>query len=68
MVLTGRERNYLRELYQYDGICKLMNLEDPKRQYYSIERTWYGRPAIVPGGPEQDLHAPHDRDRLPTAA
>ena len=60
--------NYLRELYQFDGIAELLELEDAKRQYYSLERAWYGRPAIVPRGPEQDLYAPHNRVRLPAAA
>jgi putative glutathione S-transferase len=60
--------NYLRELYQYEGIAEQLDLEDAKRQYYSLERAWYGRPAIVPRGPVQDLTTPHNRARLPAAA
>ena len=60
--------NYLRELYQIDGIAELLDIEDAKRQYYSLEKAWYGRPAIVPRGPVQDLAAPHNRQRLPAAA
>ena len=60
--------NYLRELYQIDGIAGLLDIEDAKRQYYSLEKAWYGRPAIVPRGPVQDLTAPHNRQRLPAAA
>lgn len=55
--------NYLRELYQHPGIEQTVNFRHIKRHYYqshpSINPT-----RIVPLGPEQDLHAAHDRNRL----
>ncbi len=60
--------NYLRELYQQKGIADLLDLDDVKRQYYSLERAWYGRPSIIPRGPFQDLRAPHNRARVSATA
>lgn len=55
--------NYLRELYQHPGIEPTVNFHHIKRHYYqshpSINPT-----RIVPLGPEQNLHAAHDRNRL----
>ena len=53
--------NYLRELYQWSGIAPTVNLEQIKFGY------WYlaDKHRIVAAGPEIDLTAPHDRNRLP---
>jgi len=58
---------YLRELYQAPGIRALVEPEDIKRMYYSVDHAWYGRPLIVPRGPSLELDAPHGRDRLAPA-
>jgi glutathionyl-hydroquinone reductase len=55
--------NYLRELYQYPDIEPTVNFRHIKRHYYQSHPNI--NPArIVPLGPEQNLHAPHDRERL----
>jgi putative glutathione S-transferase len=54
---------YLRDLYQEPGIADTVDFDQIKRHYYtthpSIDPT-----RIVPKGPELDLWASHDRDRL----
>lgn len=60
--------NYLRELYQTPGIAELAPIEDFKRMYYSLDGAWFGKPVIVPKGPENRLGEPHDRGRVPLAA
>ena len=55
--------NYLRDLYQQPGIAETVHFDHIKLHYYyshaSVNPT-----RIVPLGPEIDLGAPHDRDRL----
>lgn len=55
--------NYLRDLYQQPGIDETVHFDHIKRHYYysheSINPT-----RIVPKGPELNLHAPHNRNRL----
>lgn len=55
--------NYLRDLYQVDGIAETINFEHIKSHYYgshdSINPT-----LIVPVGPILDLMAPHNRSHL----
>ena len=57
--------NYLRELYQYEGISETVNMNHIKRHYYwshpSINPT-----RIVPAGPEIDFSLAHDRALLST--
>ena len=60
--------NYLRELYQMPGIRELAPIEDFKRMYYSLDGAWFGKPVIIPLGPENRLDEPHDRDSVPLAA
>jgi putative glutathione S-transferase len=60
--------NYLLELYQVPGVSDLVNLDDIKNGYYSVLKTWFDAPFIVPVGPEQDFFAAHDRGRLSVAA
>ncbi len=54
---------YLKDLYQYDGISETVNFDHIKRHYY-MTHTEINPTRIVPLGPVQDLHAPHDRLRL----
>lgn len=54
---------YLRDLHQYPGVARTVDLEHIRQHYYysheSINPT-----RIVPLGPALDLHAPHDRATL----
>lgn len=59
--------NYLRELYQIDGIAETVNMDHIKRHYYESHET-INPTRIVPSGPALDFMAPHDRDRLRKAA
>lgn len=54
---------YLRDLYQADGIAETVNFDHIKRHYY-ITHDDINPTHIVPIGPDQDLSAPHARDRL----
>jgi len=54
---------YLRDLYQTDGIADTVNFDHIKRHYY-ITHDDINPTRIVPLGPEQDLTAPHGRERL----
>jgi glutathionyl-hydroquinone reductase len=55
--------NYLRDLYQQDGIAATVNMDHIKRHYYGSQRH-VNPTGIVPLGPELDFMAPHDRARL----
>jgi glutathionyl-hydroquinone reductase len=55
--------NYLRELYQHPGIEQTVNFRHIKRHYYQSHPN-INPTGIIPLGPEQNLHAPHDRERL----
>jgi putative glutathione S-transferase len=54
---------YLKDLYQTDGIADTVNFDHIKRHYY-ITHDDINPTRIVPLGPEQDLTAPHGRERL----
>ncbi|QQP91435.1 glutathione S-transferase family protein [Skermanella sp. TT6] len=54
--------NYLRELYQVDGVADTVSFEHIKRHYYGSHKT-INPTGIVPKGPALDYGAPHDRDR-----
>lgn len=55
--------NYTRELYQWPGVRKTVNLEHIKLGYYSNPAI--NPSMIVPSGPLVDFERPHDRARLP---
>jgi putative glutathione S-transferase len=55
--------NYTKELYQVPGVASTVNMEHIKGHYYCSHKT-INPTGIVPLGPEIDLSAPHDRDRL----
>ena len=59
--------NYLRDLYQHPGIAEITDIDGIKRGYYGGQRH-VNPTGIVPLGPDIDLAAPHDRERLPKAA
>jgi putative glutathione S-transferase len=54
---------YLKDLYQTDGIADTVNLDHIKRHYY-VTHDDINPTRIVPVGPDQDLTAPHGRERL----
>lgn len=59
--------NYLRELYQVPGVAGTVDLLHIKAHYYGSHKT-INPSGVVPLGPELDLTAPHNRDRLAKAA
>ena len=54
---------YLKDLYQQEGIADTVNFDHIKRHYY-ITHDDINPTGIVPLGPDQDLLAPHRRERL----
>ena len=60
-------QNYMLDLVQTPGVLATVNLDHIKRHYYGSHAT-INPTLIVPKGPDFDLSAPHDRDRLPKAA
>ncbi|MEZ5873164.1 MAG: glutathione S-transferase family protein [Nitratireductor sp.] len=59
--------SYLRELYQMPGIAATVNMRHIRHHYYGSHET-INPHRIVPGGPELDFDAAHDRARLACAA
>ena len=59
-------QNYLLELYQMPGIAETVNLFHIRQHYYTSHES-VNPHRIVPGGPELDFTAPHDRERLAAA-
>lgn len=53
--------NYLRELYQVDGITDTINMAHIKKHYYQSHES-VNPTRIVPVGPKLDLSLPHNRD------
>ncbi|GAA0775384.1 glutathione S-transferase family protein [Roseibium denhamense] len=59
--------NYLRELYQIEGIAETVDMQTIKQHYYGSHET-INPHRVVPVGPVLDFDRPHDRDRLQAAA
>jgi len=57
---------YLRDLYQIDGVAATVNFDHIKRHYYTTHDE-INPTRIVPLGPLLNLDAPHDRARLGTS-
>ncbi|MEM0899516.1 MAG: glutathione S-transferase family protein [Pseudomonadota bacterium] len=55
--------NYMRELYQWPGVAKTVDMEHIKKHYYASHES-INPTRIVPVGPELDFDRPHDRDRF----
>lgn len=55
--------NYLRELYQVEGIAETVNFDHIKTHYYYSHDT-INPTRIIPVGPELDYQRPHNRDRF----
>jgi glutathionyl-hydroquinone reductase len=58
--------NYARELYQTPGVAETVNFFHIKHHYYESHPT-VNPSRIVPGGPDVDFAAPHNRARLKAA-
>ena len=59
--------NYVRDLYQIDGIAETVNMDHIKEHYYASHDT-INPTGIVPVGPQLTYDQPHNRHRLKTAA
>ncbi len=59
--------NYLRQLYQVEGVADTVNFEHIKTHYYYSHDT-INPTRVVPIGPQLDFQRPHDRDRFKTSA
>lgn len=55
--------NYLRELYQVEGVADTVHLDHIKRHYYFSHRS-INPHGVIPKGPALDFNRPHDRDRF----
>lgn len=53
--------NYIRDIYQIDGVADTINMEHIKEHYY-VSHKQINPNGIIAFGPEIDLSAPHDRD------
>jgi putative glutathione S-transferase len=58
--------SYARELYQVPGVAETVNFFHIKHHYYESHGT-VNPSRIVPGGPDIDFAAPHNRTRLKVA-
>ncbi len=54
---------YLRDLYQVPGVAETVRFDHIKQHYYRSHPT-INPTGVVPVGPEMDLDAPHERERL----
>jgi glutathionyl-hydroquinone reductase len=54
--------NYLRELYQIEGIAETIDMEYIKRHYY-FSHTSVNPTQLVPKGPKLNFNLPHNRDK-----
>jgi putative glutathione S-transferase len=55
--------NYLRALYQAPGVAETVRMDHIKVHYYVSHKS-VNPTGIVPKGPELNLDAPHNRERL----
>ncbi len=59
--------NYLRDLYQIDGVADTVDIEHIKTHYY-VSQTTVNPTQIVPVGPSLDFTREHDRARFMSVA
>ena len=59
--------NYVRDLYQIDGVADTVDIEHIKTHYF-VSQTTVNPTQIVPVGPSLDFMREHDRDRFVSAA
>ncbi len=58
--------NYVRDLYQIDGVADTVDIEHIKTHYY-VSQTTVNPTQIVPVGPSLDFTREHNRDRFESA-
>ncbi|CAN0434532.1 unnamed protein product, partial [Scytosiphon promiscuus] len=58
--------NYLRDLYQVDGVRETIHMDHIKKHYYA-SHTMINPTGIIPDGPVLHFDAPHNRDRFQVA-
>ncbi|MBW9062727.1 glutathione S-transferase family protein [Rhizobium herbae] len=56
-------QGYLQDLYQVAGVAETVNLRHIKEHYYR-SHTMINPTGVVPAGPELDLDAAHEREKL----
>lgn len=54
---------YTRDLYQHEGIAKLINMDHIKKHYYGSHKT-INPTGIIPLGPLVDFSEPHNRTEI----
>ncbi len=54
--------NFMRELYQMQGIAETVDIDYIKRHYY-VSHTSVNPTQIIPQGPYLDFNMPHDRNK-----
>ena len=59
--------NYMRELYQVEGVAETVNFDHIKTHYY-VSQTTINPTQVVPVGPVLDFTRPHNRDQFRQAA
>ena len=59
--------NYVRDLYQTDGIADTVDIDHIKTHYY-VSQTTINPTQVVPVGPFLDFTREHNRDRFESAA
>ena len=59
--------NYVRELYQMEGIAETVNFEHIKTHYY-VSQTTINPTQVIPVGPFLDFTREHNRDRFQVAS
>ncbi|MCL5256120.1 MAG: glutathione S-transferase C-terminal domain-containing protein, partial [Gammaproteobacteria bacterium] len=55
--------NFVRELYQVEGVAETVRMDHIKTHYY-VSHDMINPTGVVPKGPELDFTAPHDRHKL----
>ena len=55
--------NYVRELYQFEGVSETVNLDQIKRHYYYSHES-INPSRVVPIGPLVNFEAPHNREEI----
>ncbi|MCH8500455.1 MAG: glutathione S-transferase family protein [Aliidiomarina sp.] len=55
--------NFVRELYQVEGVAETVRMDHIKTHYY-VSHDMINPTGVVPKGPELDFTAPHDRRKL----
>ena len=55
--------NYVRELYQYEGVSETVDFDQIKKHYYYSHET-INPSRVIPVGPLVDFEVPHNRKEI----